>query len=124
MRRRVTGDLAYQPCHRGRETHAGTRRRAFLWESVLKEHAKGFASKPVSAAVLDAIFGAGNWSRVPCSVHHQPNAKRTRIDDFKRGGQNLSTAYSEKFKMTNAFMPGVKARLMRQIATRMTMAAY
>lgn len=89
---------------------------AFIWDSCLKEQAKGFAGEPLPRAAFDKRYGIGGWSPVPAFCIEQSCGKKRRIDNGKRGGQNNATAYSEKARMCSAFQPGLHARLVREEA--------
>ncbi len=86
----------------------------FLWDSCLEEYKKGVAEKPVSARVMDQIYGKGNWTALPCFCHVQACGKKRRIDDAKAQRANAATRYKERFRLASAFAPAQAARALQQ----------
>eukprot|EP00971_Amphidinium_carterae_P329942 6462755-Amphidinium_carterae.1 len=62
----------------------------FLWNSCLREHEQGWASPILDRSDVVDLFG-DDWAAIPSFCHVQPNGKKRRIDDAKRGGQNSAT---------------------------------
>ena len=68
---------------------------------------------------MDAYFGAGRYTAVPCFCHIQACGKKRRIDNAKAQRANAATRYTEKFRLANAFAPATGALALQQAARRL-----
>ena len=91
----------------------------FLWDSCLAEQAAGVAEKPVSKSVMDQIYGAGQYTALPCFCVVQACGKKRRIDNAKAQKANAATRYTERFRLANAFAPALGAKALQQAAARL-----
>ena len=95
----------------------------FLWDSCLEEHAKDVVERPVAKHVMDAVFGAGTWTALPCLCHIQACGKKRRIDNAKAQLANAATRYVERFRLASAFAPAIAARALQQAASELTLSS-
>ncbi len=70
--------------------------------------------KPVPEVALVQKYGKRSFSAIPCFVHTQACGKKRRIDNAKKSRDNEATQYTEKFRLANAYAPGLSARLLFQ----------
>ncbi len=82
----------------------------FLWDSCLDEAKRKVAERPVTEAVMDEIYGKGNWTALPCFCHVQACGKKRRIDNAKAQLSNAATRYRERFRLASAFAPALAAK--------------
>ncbi len=68
---------------------------------------------------MDAIFGPGRYTAIPCFCHVQACGKKRRIDNAKAQRANAATRYTEKFRLANAFAPATGAVALQQAARRL-----
>ncbi len=91
----------------------------FLYDSCEKEVKKGVALKAVPESALRAKYGARACSAIPCFTHTQACGKKRRIDNAKKSLDNAATQYTEKFRLPNAYAPGLSARLLFQAGRKL-----
>ena len=68
---------------------------------------KDVAERPVTKRAMDAVFGAGNWTALPCLCHIQACGEKRRIYNAKTQLENAETRYVERSRLASVFVPPI-----------------
>ncbi len=65
---------------------------------------KDVAERPATKRAMDEVFGAGNWTALPCLWHTQACGEKRRIYNAKTQLENAETRYVERSRLASVLV--------------------